>query len=322
MAWVHKNLEKRPVLSVPNALETLENRVGDCNEHAVLLAAFARAAGIPAEVEAGVVYLRGRFFYHAWNVLYLRDRGGWVTADAVLGQMPADVTHIRFVRGGADRQLDLVGLIGRLKLEILEMTTMIELTNLTKRYGDTLAVDHLNLSVAKGEIFGFIGPNGAGKTTTIRMMAGVLGPTEGTVLIDGIPMAADPEAAKRIIGFIPDRPFLYEKLTGMEFMRFIADLYGFGDGIFREKAEGLLIQFSLYDWADHLIEAYSHGMKQRLVIASALLHDPRVIIVDEPMVGLDPAGIRMVKDLLRELARQGDDDLHVHPYPGDRRRPL
>ena len=121
VAWVHKNIEKRPVLSVPNALETLENRIGDCNEHAVLLAAFARAAGLPAEVEAGVVYMRGRFFYHAWNVFYLRDRGGWVTADAVLGQMPADVTHVRFVRGEADRQLDLVGLIGRLKLEILEM---------------------------------------------------------------------------------------------------------------------------------------------------------------------------------------------------------
>jgi hypothetical protein len=121
VAWVNGNLEKRPVLSVPNALETLENRVGDCNEHAALLAAFARAAGIPADVEAGVVYLRGRFFYHAWNVLYLKDRGGWVTADAVLGQMPADVTHIRFVRGEADRQLDLVGLIGRLKLDILEM---------------------------------------------------------------------------------------------------------------------------------------------------------------------------------------------------------
>ncbi|MHB9097154.1 MAG: transglutaminase domain-containing protein [Syntrophales bacterium] len=121
VAWVHKNLEKRPVLSVPNALETLENRVGDCNEHAVLLAALARAAGLPAEMEAGLVYLRGRFFYHAWNILYLRDRGGWITADAVLGQMPADVTHIRFVRGEADRQLDLVGLIGNVKLGILEM---------------------------------------------------------------------------------------------------------------------------------------------------------------------------------------------------------
>jgi ABC-2 type transport system ATP-binding protein len=182
---------------------------------------------------------------------------------------------------------------------------MIELRNLTKRYGHILAVDHLNLSVEKGEIFGFIGPNGAGKTTTIRMMAGVLGPTEGVVLINGNSLAAAPEEAKRMIGFIPDRPFLYEKLTGLEFMRFIADLYGLGNGDFREKAEGLLIQFSLYDWADHLIEAYSHGMRQRLVIASALLHDPRLIIVDEPMVGLDPAGIRMVKDLFRQLAGRG-----------------
>ena len=121
VAWVHRNLQKRPVLSVPNALETLENRVGDCNEHAILLAALARAAGIPADVEAGVVYQSGRFFYHAWNVLYLREWGGWATADAVLGQMPADVTHLRFVRGDAGRQLDLVGLIGRLKLDILEM---------------------------------------------------------------------------------------------------------------------------------------------------------------------------------------------------------
>jgi ABC-2 type transport system ATP-binding protein len=182
---------------------------------------------------------------------------------------------------------------------------MIELRNLTKRYGNILAVDHLNLSVERGEIFGFIGPNGAGKTTTIRMMAGVLGPTEGAVLIGGISMTKAAEEAKRMIGFIPDRPFLYEKLTGLEFMRFISDLYGIGNGGFREKAEGLLIQFSLYDWADHLIEAYSHGMKQRLVIASALLHDPRLIIVDEPMVGLDPAGIRLVKDLFRQLAGEG-----------------
>jgi hypothetical protein len=121
VGWVHRNLRKRPVLSVPNAVETLENGIGDCNEHAVLLAALARAAGVPADIEAGVVYLRGRFFYHAWNLLYLRGRGGWVTADAVLGQMPADVTHIRFVRGEADRQVDLVGLIGRLKIDVLEM---------------------------------------------------------------------------------------------------------------------------------------------------------------------------------------------------------
>ena len=182
---------------------------------------------------------------------------------------------------------------------------MIELKNLTKRFGNILAVDRLNISVAKGEIFGFIGPNGAGKTTTIRMLAGGLAPSEGEIAVNGISMAADPVAAKGTIGFIPDRPFLYEKLTGMEFMRFSADLYGVGDGDFRQKAEGLLMRFSLHDWADELIEAYSHGMRQRLVIASALLHDPRLIIVDEPMVGLDPAGIRLVKDLLRELARQG-----------------
>jgi hypothetical protein len=115
--WLYRSIEKRPVLSVPNAVETLENRMGDCNEHAVLLAAMARAAGIPAQIEAGLVYQRGRFYYHAWNVLYL---GEWVTADAVLGQMPADATHIRLVRGGADRQIDLMGVIGKLKLEILE----------------------------------------------------------------------------------------------------------------------------------------------------------------------------------------------------------
>ncbi|MFH1079300.1 MAG: transglutaminase domain-containing protein [Pseudomonadota bacterium] len=115
--WLYKYIEKRPVLTVPNATETLENRMGDCNEHAVLLAAMARAAGIPAQVEAGLVYQRGRFYYHAWNVLYL---GEWITADATLGKIPADVTHIRLVRGGADRQIDLMGVIGKLKLEILE----------------------------------------------------------------------------------------------------------------------------------------------------------------------------------------------------------
>jgi len=121
MDWIYQSLEKRPVLSIPNALQILENRVGDCNEHAVLLAAMARAAGIPAAVEAGLVYQRGRFYYHAWNALYLSQWGGWVTADATLGQFPADVTHIRLVRGEADRQLDLLGLIGRLKIEILEV---------------------------------------------------------------------------------------------------------------------------------------------------------------------------------------------------------
>ena len=182
---------------------------------------------------------------------------------------------------------------------------MIELIHLTKRYGKTLAVDRLNLSVIPGEIFGFIGPNGAGKTTTIRMMGGTLSPTEGTVIIDGIDMADHPEEAKKRIGFIPDRPFLYEKLTGMEFMRFSADLYGVGDGIFLEKAQDILKTFGLFEWSHDLIEAYSHGMKQRLIISAALLHDPKVIVVDEPMVGLDPAAIKMVKDILMNLSRQG-----------------
>jgi ABC-2 type transport system ATP-binding protein len=182
---------------------------------------------------------------------------------------------------------------------------MIELRNLTKRFGDIVAVHRLNLSVSEGEIFGFIGPNGAGKTTTLRMMGGVLAPTEGCVIIDGIDMAEEPEKAKKRIGFIPDRPFLYEKLTGMEFLRFTADLYDIGDGEFREKSEKILKQFSLYHWGDELVESYSHGMKQRLIISAAILHDPKVIVVDEPMVGLDPAGSRMVKNLFRNLAKEG-----------------
>lgn len=182
---------------------------------------------------------------------------------------------------------------------------MIELKDLTKRYGRTLAVDRLNLSLQRGEIFGFIGPNGAGKTTTIRMMGGILAPTGGAITIDGISMADHPEEAKKRIGFIPDRPYLYEKLTGMEFMRFSADLYGVNDGVFVAKAQALLRQFGLFEWSHDLIEAYSHGMKQRLIISAALLHEPLVLIVDEPMVGLDPAAIKMVKDILKNLARNG-----------------
>jgi len=182
---------------------------------------------------------------------------------------------------------------------------MIELRNLTKKFGEVIAVNHLNLSISKGEIFGFIGPNGAGKTTTLRMMGGVLLPTEGTITIDGIPMAERPEQAKRRIGYIPDRPFLYEKLTGMEFLRFTADLFGTKDGEFRPKAETVLRRFSLHDWKDELIQSYSHGMKQRLVLCAAILHDPKVLVIDEPMVGLDPSGIRMVKDLFKDLARRG-----------------
>jgi len=182
---------------------------------------------------------------------------------------------------------------------------MIELKSLTKKYGDYTAVDDLNLSVQKGEIFGFIGPNGAGKTTTIKMIGGILAPSAGTVKITGIDIQQEPEKAKGKIGFIPDRPYLYEKLTGMEFLKFTADLYGVPDDIFSQKAQQNLEMFSLADWSDELIESYSHGMKQRLIMSAALLHDPEVIIVDEPMVGLDPMAILMVKDLFQHLAQKG-----------------
>ena len=182
---------------------------------------------------------------------------------------------------------------------------MIELKNLTKNYGTHSAVQGLSLSIGSGEIFGFIGPNGAGKTTTIKMMGGVMAPTAGSVTIAGINMQAQPQEAKRRIGFIPDRPFLYEKLTGMEFLRFTADIYGVAAGRFRDKAAATLAMFSLTDWSNDLIESYSHGMKQRLIMAAALLHDPEVLIVDEPMVGLDPLAIIMVKKLFRQLAAQG-----------------
>lgn len=182
---------------------------------------------------------------------------------------------------------------------------MIELKDLTKTYNNLVAVDNLNLIVPKGEIFGFIGPNGAGKTTTINMIGGILAPTSGTVMICDINMEAYPEKAKKKIGFIPERPYLYEKLTGMEFLKFIADLYGVGEDVFLIKSQEKLEMFFLSDWSDDLIESYSHGMKQRLVMAAALVHDPEVIIVDEPMVGLDPLAIKMVKNLFRDLTKQG-----------------
>lgn len=182
---------------------------------------------------------------------------------------------------------------------------MIRLENLTKKYGEFTAVSNLSLSIPKGEIFGFIGPNGAGKTTTIKMMGGIMDPTSGSIDICGISMKDEPEKAKRNIGFIPDRPYLYEKLTGNEFLRFIGNLYGVDNKSFAARAEEKLNMFSLLAWADELIESYSHGMKQRLVMAAALLHDPEVIIVDEPMVGLDPVAVRMVKDLFKHLSRQG-----------------
>lgn len=180
---------------------------------------------------------------------------------------------------------------------------MIRLQSLTKNYGKFTAVNAIDLKVDPGEIFGFLGPNGAGKTTTLKMMAGLLRPTSGSVLIGGYDVRKQPLEAKRITGFIPDRPYLYEKLTAVEFMLFVARLYDVsGPG---ERIRELLALFGLSDWSGELIENFSHGMKQRLVMASALLHGPRVLVVDEPMVGLDPRGARLVKDLFRDLASRG-----------------
>jgi ABC-2 type transport system ATP-binding protein len=180
---------------------------------------------------------------------------------------------------------------------------MIRIVNLTKFYGKLAAVDHISLEVAQGEIFGFLGPNGAGKTTTIKMMAGLLQPTDGSILLHGYDIQKEPLKAKSITGFIPDRPFLYEKLTAMEFMRFVAELYDMHDS--SGRINDLLDLFGLPDWKEELIENFSHGMKQRLVMASALLHNPKVLVVDEPMVGLDPRGARLVKDIFKDLASKG-----------------
>ncbi len=180
---------------------------------------------------------------------------------------------------------------------------MIKLSNLTKIYGALTAVKSINLEVAPGEVFGFLGPNGAGKTTTIKMMAGLLQPTSGEVRINGFDVQKEPLKAKAITGFIPDRPYLYEKLTAGEFMLFTAKLYGMENS--DRRAGELLDLFGLTEWSGELIENFSHGMKQRLVMASALLHDPKVLVVDEPMVGLDPRGARLVKDLFKDLAAKG-----------------
>jgi len=182
---------------------------------------------------------------------------------------------------------------------------MIELRSLTKRYGSFTAVNAVDLDVPRGELFGFLGPNGAGKTTTLRMIAGILRPSSGIVRIAGIDLAAEPLAAKQKLGFIPDRPFIYEKLTGVEFLRFVAGLYHQTGPEVERRGRELLALFDLEEWRDELVESYSHGMRQKLIISSAFVHKPEVIVVDEPMVGLDPKAARTLKDLFREYTRRG-----------------
>ena len=182
---------------------------------------------------------------------------------------------------------------------------MIELHNLCKTFGRIRAVDNVSLTIEAGSIFGFLGPNGAGKTTTIKMIVGLLKPTSGTILINGKDVARHPEEVKMLMGYIPDRSYIYEKLTAREFLQFVAGMYGITKNSCKNKIDRLLSLFGLEGWEDELIESFSHGMRQRVVIASALIHNPKVIIVDEPVVGLDPRGAKLVKTVFKKLAQTG-----------------
>ena len=182
---------------------------------------------------------------------------------------------------------------------------MIELRGVEKRYGSFVALQPLSLKVYPGEVFGFLGPNGAGKTTTIRMLSGVRTPSAGRIFIDGIDIVAEPVESRRRIGYIPDRPYLYDKLTALEFLSFMGGIYQMPPALIASRGAMLLREHGLYERRDELIEAYSHGMKQRLVLSAALLHAPRTLIVDEPMVGLDPHGAKRIKARFREIADDG-----------------
>ena len=180
---------------------------------------------------------------------------------------------------------------------------MIKIEHLSKHFGTKVAVNDLNLDIAAGTFFCFLGPNGAGKTTTIKMMTGLLQPSGGRAVLGGLDIQQDPVETKRLLGYVPDHPFLYDKLTGREFMRFVAGLYQISEADYRRDCDRLLEMFEILKVADQLIEDYSHGMRQKLSFASCFLHQPKIVIVDEPWVGLDPKNIRFVKDFLKEKTR-------------------
>mgnify|MGYP005841873651 FL=1 len=184
-------------------------------------------------------------------------------------------------------------------------TPLIELQHLVKRYGDNTAVDDVTLEVRAGEIFGFLGPNGAGKTTTIRVVVGLLQPTSGTVRVGGYDVQTQPLQAKAVCGYVPDQPNLYAKLSARELLRFVGDLYGVKRSQVEHRIEELLRLFDLTAAGDDAIDSYSHGMKQKTALAAALMHDPRVLVLDEPTVGLDPKSARLFKDILRQMADRG-----------------
>lgn len=182
---------------------------------------------------------------------------------------------------------------------------MIQTHDLSKSFGRLKAVDSLNLDIPQGEFFAFLGPNAAGKTTTIKMLAGLLRPTRGRCVVGGFDVQEQPEAAKSLLAYVPDFPFLYDKLTAIEFMQFVGDLYEIDYAVSTTRTAELFDRFGLDPYRNELTENLSHGTRQRLVLASALLHEPKVIIIDEPMVGLDPTHARIVKDELKKRSRAG-----------------
>ncbi len=176
---------------------------------------------------------------------------------------------------------------------------MILLSRLTKKFQDLVAVDALDLQIQQGEFFGFLGPNGAGKTTTIKMMTGLFAPTSGSITINGFDVQKEPLKAKMNIGYVPDQPFLYDKLTGREFLYFMGGLFSMSKTDIERRIAQLIELFEINSWIDKRTEDYSQGMRQRITIGSALLHDPKVIIIDEPMIGLDPRSAKIVKETLK-----------------------
>ena len=205
----------------------------------------------------------------------------------------------------ADRAPDVAAPVAVVPAVLPGRSPMISIQNLRKQYGSFTAVDGVDLDVNPGEIHGFLGPNGAGKTTSIRMIAGLLKPTSGRIVVNGHDLAANPEAAKASLGFIPDRPYIYEKLTAGEFLRFHAGLYGMNGNGLDQRVREMLDLFELGRWENELVESFSHGMKQRLVMCAAFLHRPQAVLVDEPMVGLDPRGAKLIKSVFRRMSEHG-----------------
>lgn len=182
---------------------------------------------------------------------------------------------------------------------------MIKLENVTKKFGSFTAVDNVNLSIEAGQFFGFLGPNGAGKTTTIKMLTGLYEPTAGHCYVNGYDVHWTPLEAKRSFGYVPDQPYLYEKLTGREFLHFVGGLFGMNYGAVKAKIEEVRDFFEIGSFMDKRAEEYSQGMRQRIVLSAAMLHDPKVLIIDEPIVGLDPRSARLVKNILKQKTKEG-----------------